>query len=251
MFKKLVLTTALLLAGARSSYALQADELLSLVAMPLAVASVSELTGVPADALTSIVQLLNEGAVPPAEVIEVVRYVPVALVEVDPNRDFVRYVTVQRQQGLTGLPLVDAIERELQTYGIPGTELQVTAPRVVIDQSNDIVPPLVRTRITERSSHPHGGPPGQLKKELGLKTGAEVVHGKKPGHDHGDDVKPAKPVTVKPANVKVEKPAKSVGGRPVEDHGKSVGKGHDKGNHGGGKGPGGGKGHGNGKGKGR
>jgi hypothetical protein len=27
--------------------------------------------------------------------------------------------------------------------------------------------------------HPHGGPPGQLKKQLGLQTGAEVVHGEK------------------------------------------------------------------------
>jgi hypothetical protein len=42
-------------------------------------------------------------------------------------------------------------------------------------------PPPPTTWVREASSHPHGGPPGQLKKELGLQTGAEVVHGSKPG----------------------------------------------------------------------
>jgi hypothetical protein len=36
-------------------------------------------------------------------------------------------------------------------------------------------------RVAEAKSHPHGGPPGQLKKQMGLQTGAEVVHGSRPG----------------------------------------------------------------------
>jgi hypothetical protein len=240
MFRKLALIAALLILPARTTYALQADELLSLVAMPLAVASVSELTGVPADALANIVQLLNDGAVPPAEVIEVVRYVPVALVETDPNRNFVQYVTLQRQQGLAGTPLVTSIERELRTYGMPGIDLQVTAPRLVLNRDTDLVPPLVRTRVAERSTHPHGGPPGQLKKALGVQTGAEVVHGSRPGHEKGN---------VKEKETKFEEktnglpPPKMTGPPPkqreMEDHGKGHGdkdKKHGKGNKGKGKG---------------
>jgi len=46
---------------------------------------------------------------------------------------------------------------------------------VVIVDGDEFLPPVVVTRVAR--SHPHGGPPGQLKKELGLQTGAEVVHG--------------------------------------------------------------------------
>jgi len=50
---------------------------------------------------------------------------------------------------------------------------------VIVDR-DVIVPPVVVSRVASVRAHPHGGPPGQLKKELGLQTGAEVVHGSKP-----------------------------------------------------------------------
>lgn len=157
--------------------ALQTDELLALVAMPLAVAAVSETTDIPMSDLMDVVALLNDAAVPPAQFIEVVRYVPVALVvnETPERPRFVEFVRTQEQQGLRGLRLVTVIEREIRTYGLPGVNLVGTPRVVVID--DDFVPVVVRTRIAESRRHPHGGPPGQLKKQLGLKTGAEVVHG--------------------------------------------------------------------------
>jgi len=54
-------------------------------------------------------------------------------------------------------------------------------------------PPVVVSRVQEIRGNPHGGPPGQLKKELGLKTGAEVVHGQAPVA-----VAPAAPVVMVP-----------------------------------------------------
>ena len=169
--------------------ALENEELLALVAMPLAVAAVSEVTDVPESDLIDMVTLLNDAAVPPAQFIEVVRYVPVALrAETDPVQPrFVAYVHTQYDQGLRGAALVNSIEDRFQLYGVNGVDLDVSAPRIV-DIDDDFLPPIVRTRLAERSrSHPHGGPPGQLKKAMGVQTGAEVVHGTKPGHKKQKD----------------------------------------------------------------
>lgn len=158
-----------------TAHALDTQEIMSLVAMPLAVAAVSELTDVPPEPLFELVSLLNEARVPPSEFIEVVRYAPVALV-VDAEPDFVDFVRLQTTQGATGVTLVRSIETELREYGLPNEIVIVEAPRVVeIDQS--FVPVVVRNTVARNRAHPHGGPPGQLKKELGYQTGAEIVHG--------------------------------------------------------------------------
>ena len=167
--------------------ALETNELLALVAMPLAVAAVSEVTDVPMSDLLDVVTLLNDANVPPVQFVEVVRYAPVALVVEEPARTpFVDFVRTRYDAGVLGVPLVTEIEREIRFYGVPDVELDVVAPRV-IDTNADFIPAPVRTRIVEyRRAHPHGGPPGQLKKERGVQTGAEIVHGVRPGDDRDD-----------------------------------------------------------------
>jgi hypothetical protein len=162
--------------------ALDNEELLALVAMPLAVAAVSEVTDVPMNDLIDVVSLMNEALVPPAQFIEVIRYAPVALVVDTQEPRFPAFVQTQFDSGLRGTELVTSIEKRFHVYGIEGVNLDVDAPRVV-DVEENFVPQVVRTRIAERKAHPHGGPPGQLKKSLGVQTGAEVVHGTRKDHD--------------------------------------------------------------------
>lgn len=181
MAKTLVLITlvAALALPAPPAAALEVDQdLLALVAMPLAVAAVSEITDVPANELIDVVTLLNDADVDPVQFVEVVRYVPVALVvEDDAQPRFVDVIREQEQAGVRGPALVTFIEQRLQTFGMPSTVDfdVVSSPAVELDR-NEIVPTVVRTHITEVKAHPHGGPPGQLKKAAGLKTGAEIVH---------------------------------------------------------------------------
>jgi hypothetical protein len=173
-----VLATVLVLPAQRAS-ALENEDLLALVAMPLAVAAVSEIADVPMSQLMDVVTLLNDAAVPPPQFIEVVRYVPVALIVEDDQPDFVEFVRLQRQEGLAGTALVTSIEDRMRIYDINDVNFNVTRLRVV-DITDDFVPAIVRTRIVEARKHPHGGPPGQLKKVAGVQTGAEIVHGSKP-----------------------------------------------------------------------
>lgn len=157
------------------------------IELPLAVAAVADIAGVPKDQLASLITTLNNANVPPEQMIEVVRYVPVALID-DPQ-PFVRYIQQQTAQGVTGPALYPLIVRRLQPY-YPSSTINVIAPpqavvatspvrhvarpRVVVDQN--FFPPVVVSRSAEVRQHPHGGPPGQLKKQLGLQTGAQVVH---------------------------------------------------------------------------
>lgn len=159
------------------------SDALSYIALPLAVAAVANLTGVPQDQLASLVATLNNANVPPAQEIEIVRYVPVALVS-DNGSQFVQFVQTQVSQGVTGPALVPVVVQRLQPYYPPQTQIVVNAPAptaqpVIVDEH--FVPKVVTTRVEEVHAHPHGGPPGQIKKELGLQTGAEVVHGGKRG----------------------------------------------------------------------
>ena len=148
------------------------SSLLSLIAMPLAVAAISEIADVPQDQLAALLSTLYRGNLPPAQFVDTIRYVPVALVE---QPDFVPFVQTQVANGVTGPALVTVIDQRLPEYSpVPA------ASNIVVTQ--DYVPPAVRTRVAEAHAHPHGGPPGQLKKIYGLQTGAEVVHGSKPGH---------------------------------------------------------------------
>lgn len=169
---------ALLLAAlfAPPADALETEDLLALVAMPLVVDAVADIAGVPEQQLFDFISLLNDADVDPPMFIETVRYVPMALV-VDENGAFVDYVRLQTQQGVRGTELVRLIEdRYHDSYDLPQANLVVTAPRT-ITVGDPYVPVIVRDRVTEWRNHPHGGPPGQVKKRLGLQTGAEVVHG--------------------------------------------------------------------------
>src|SRR6185503_7585511 len=74
---------------------------LALIALPLAVAAVSEVTGVPSNQLADLVATLNSANVPVVQEIQVIRYVPVALVA-DTGPQFVEFVQTQVTQGVTG-----------------------------------------------------------------------------------------------------------------------------------------------------
>jgi hypothetical protein len=251
MGKKTVLITLLagtLLLPARRAAALETDDLLSLVAMPLAVAAVSEMTDVPMNQLMDVVSLLNDAQVPPTQFVEVVRYVPVVLV-VDADRtDFVDFVRVQEQEGLRGTALVTSIEERMHTvYDFPSADFDIVRPRVIDVVETEFVPTVVRTRITEvrtQRAHPHGGPPGQLKKAAGVQTGAEIVHGGTRVDDHRA-VRTVKVKTPKQETRRVE---------IADDHrgqtharGREKAEKHEKHDNDNGKGHGNGKSHGNGK----
>lgn len=248
-FAVAMLAVALLLVPAQQASALQGDELLALVAMPLAVAAVSEIADVPMNELIDVVSLMNDAAVPPVQFVEVVRYAPAALVYETDGPTFVEYVRLQEREGLRGMSLVDAIERQMIVYGLRDIDFDRPAIRVIeVVDSGTFIPPIVRTRVADwRSSHPHGGPPGQLKKELGLKTGAEVVHGSQPGRNSGrrviDDDRGRAPKQRAVKDRDDNRPNRAV------ERGGGKGK-PNAGNRGGGKGKGNGGGQGKGKGKG-
>lgn len=153
---------------------------LSLVAMPLAVAAVADLTGVPRNELFNLVTSLNRAAVPPPQFIEIVRYAPVVLVDDRLQPEFLTFVDTSIDRGLSGVPLALAIDQRFRSYGIDDVRvMQPAEPLLVLRR--DLIPAPVVTRVAQISGHPHGGPPGQLKRELGVQTGAEVVHGTHPG----------------------------------------------------------------------
>lgn len=229
MLKRITLILALAALPIQAS-ALDTEDLLALVAMPLAVAAVSEATDVPMSDLMDVVTLLNDADVPPVQFVEVVRYAPVAFVAgIEPDFDDV--LRLQIEQGVRGPELITVIEQQFVSYGLPSVDLNTTRVVTVVDEP--FLPEVVRTRIATAKAHPHGGPPGQLKKQRGVQTGAEIVH---------RTSKPERVVVTKrqePREVKVHvaKPDKP----------KHENRGGDKG-HGGGKDHGGGKGHGKGKG---
>ncbi len=235
---------------------------LALVAMPLAVAAVAELTDVPSGDLVSFISSLNRARMPPTQFVEVVRYSPVLLVDSRERPLLLSYVTTEIDRGVVGRPLAFALANRI---GID--DIDVLQPPAIIVDRDGFLPPTVVRRVASVRTHPHGGPPGQVKKELGLQTGAEVVHGTRRSRpdravvrvdrDRNDD-RAARPKKVaKPDRDRderrVSKPPRASGS---QGQGGRVDKGNpgDKGNSGkgnaGGKGNSGGKGEGKGKGKG-
>lgn len=153
---------------------------LSLVAMPLAVAAVSQLTSIPTSQIVQLVSALNGAYVPPAQFVEIVRYSPAVFVDTTYGPRLIPFVTTQIDRGVTGPQLVNVIQDQYQTWGLPNVNL--VRPEIRVVDNTVPLPPIVTTRIAQaRPEHPFGGPPGQLKKQLGLQTGAEVVHGEFPG----------------------------------------------------------------------
>src|SRR5215470_16793537 len=91
------------------AHALETNELLSCAAMPLAVAAASDLGGVQQADLIDLVTQLNEAEVPPSEFIQIVRYVPVALIDQPARPQIVQYVTSERSRGLRGRALASGV----------------------------------------------------------------------------------------------------------------------------------------------
>ena len=92
-------------------------DILSFVAMPLAVSAVCDVRGVQTDRVGQLAAYMDQANVSPADFIDVFRYVPVALVLRTDNRpDFVEWVHGQVDRGLVGQGLVTAMETQLRTY---------------------------------------------------------------------------------------------------------------------------------------
>lgn len=150
----------------------------ALVAMPLAVVAVADVTGIPRDDFFRLVASLNRAAVPPAQFVEIVRYSPAVLVDPALHPQFVNFVTTSVDRGIHGDRLALAIVDRYEAWGIDG--IDVVNPQIGIVEREEFIPPVVTRRVARVTGHPHGGPPGQLKREIGVQTGAEVVHGEHP-----------------------------------------------------------------------
>jgi hypothetical protein len=108
---------SLLLAAAASYAAADINDVLSYVAMPLAVSSVCDVRGVQTDRVGQLVTYMDQANVAPADFVDVFRYVPVALVMRTDNRpDFVQWVGSQVDSGVVGTALVSSMETRLRTY---------------------------------------------------------------------------------------------------------------------------------------
>jgi len=118
--KKILLLLALLAflpleARALNSY--DNSQILSYVAMPLAVSAVCDVRGVQTDRVGELVTYMNQANVEPTDFIDVFRYVPVALVLRTDNRpDFVGWVHGEVDRGVVGVALVTSMESRLRTY---------------------------------------------------------------------------------------------------------------------------------------
>src|SRR5947207_1416963 len=88
---------------------------LALIALPLAVASVSDISGIPQSQLADLVSTLNNANVPVVQEIQVIRYAPVALTA-DNGQPFVQFVQTQVDQGITGPALVPVVTQQIQTF---------------------------------------------------------------------------------------------------------------------------------------
>ena len=142
-----------LLMVAGGAGALEIDELVAVTAMPLAVADVVALPDVPRDDVITVVTTLNQAAVPAPQFVEIVRYVPVALVEPAEPR-FVTYVTQEYQRGIVGEPLALAIaDRYDNTYGIEEVHI-VDPPVLTVVEQRQILPPVVVTRFQPAAFDP-------------------------------------------------------------------------------------------------
>ncbi|HEX8620181.1 MAG TPA: hypothetical protein VF911_21560 [Thermoanaerobaculia bacterium] len=234
-----------LLFPARAS-ALETGDLLSLVAMPLAVAAVSQIDDVPVGELMDVVALLNNAAVPPPQFIEVIRHVPVALIERE--QGFVDFLRVREREGVRGTPLVASIEEEFRVvYSMPDVQLTVTEPRtidIVESEFGRAVPPPPAVRKAQ-PQHPRGGPPGQLKKAAGTRVVTQVVAEKRNDRKAERKIRPRKVESrakaakrSQSARERVAKPAKARGKRDGASNAKGSGNGRGGGNAAKGKGKG-------------
>src|SRR5215212_4112099 len=128
MKKLTVLLLLVVVAAPRPAQALQANELLALVAMPLAVAAVSEVSGVPQEQLADLVATLNNANVAPSDFVRMLRFLPPALAAapLESQPSFATFVQQHVDRGITGTQLVTVIEQQLPSYGVTPAEITVT-----------------------------------------------------------------------------------------------------------------------------
>src|SRR6185436_10897847 len=97
--------------------------------------------------LVNVVTALNQANVPPPQFVEIVRYVPVALVDSSTAPQFVQFVDTQSTQ-LPADAFAMAIADRLRSYG--ATQIDVVAPRFVpveIVEQPIVQPQVVQTPI--------------------------------------------------------------------------------------------------------
>src|SRR5437763_116286 len=99
--KKLSIFALMVLIPARLP-AFSTRDLLGLVAMPLAVAAVSDVTGVPQDQLADIAATLNNANVPPDQFVELMRYVPQTYGQTTSGQTLADFLNSQYSNGITG-----------------------------------------------------------------------------------------------------------------------------------------------------
>ncbi|HMA01022.1 MAG TPA: hypothetical protein VKP02_01550, partial [Gemmatimonadaceae bacterium] len=151
--KKIALALVVALLLPVGAYAFDPGDLAALVAMPLAVAAVADVSGVPTSDLVNVVSAMNRANVPPPQFVEVIRYVPVALVEQPRDTQFVTYVDSQVDNGIAGDELAYGIANQLQTYGVRDINISNPPDIVVIDRYN-YVPPVVIAQLSPVSWDP-------------------------------------------------------------------------------------------------
>lgn len=144
----LAVTIAATLLVPPAALALENEDVLSLVAMPLAVAAVSEINKVPTSELQDVVTMLNAAAVPAPQFIEITRYMPVALTADRTQPEFANFVRLRTGEGQRGSVLVSSIAEQLRTYGLPELDLAVTKPRT-IDVEDSFFPSRVRKHLAK------------------------------------------------------------------------------------------------------
>jgi hypothetical protein len=219
---------------------------LSVILLPLAVAAVSDVAGVSSNELANLVASLNNANVPPTQMVEVLRYVPVAVTP-DNGPQFVQFVQQQTSQGVTGPALVPVVVQQLRTYYPAQTQIVISEPvrvrqlqpvpqTVVVDQN--FIPPAVVTHIREhpqRNVEVNNERPDRGNRDEGRRPAPAPMISSAPA------LTPAPP----PARVPVAAPRGQEQGQQQRSEGGDHG---DKGNHGD-KGDHGDKGKGKGKGK--
>src|SRR5947207_15784 len=137
--RKLIVFLALMVIPAQLP-AFSTQDALALVAMPLAVAAVSDVTAVPQDQLADIVATLNQANVPPDQFVEVVRYVPVTYGQTATGPTFAQFVTTETTNGVTGPALVTSITRHLRTTYNVTPRLVMTEPATTFVVERDYIP---------------------------------------------------------------------------------------------------------------
>jgi hypothetical protein len=179
------------------------DDPLALLEMPVAVTNACDL-GLPYDRVSGLVVELNLGGVPALQFVEVMRYAPAALVGNDGyygQPDFVQFVRTRRMGGVTGYPLVMAVDQQLRRYDVApqidltssgyGNQAYTQAYAVPPPVQNYVapvdvayVPAIVHTRVAANvaAGRASFGQPGaavvatpQVQRLLGSPNGAAVV----------------------------------------------------------------------------